>query len=174
MAILYTSDLHFGHKNVIHFDHRPFLDVDEMDRFLIQMWNHRVSKADHVYIVGDLCYRNTQPEEWYLRQLQGHKHLIVGNHDNNLLNNEAALSYLESVDQMLYFNDNGRYVHICHYPMADWNHMHSGSYHVFGHIHSIKSDVSEYMAKQERALNAGCMINGYAPASLNEMIRMQK
>ena len=27
---LYTSDLHFGHANVIRFDHRPFLDVDEM------------------------------------------------------------------------------------------------------------------------------------------------
>ena len=25
---LYISDLHFGHKNVILFDHRPFSDVD--------------------------------------------------------------------------------------------------------------------------------------------------
>ena len=28
---LYISDLHFGHKNVILFDHRPFSDVDTMD-----------------------------------------------------------------------------------------------------------------------------------------------
>ena len=28
---LYTSDLHFGHKNVIQFDHRPFSNVEEMD-----------------------------------------------------------------------------------------------------------------------------------------------
>lgn len=28
---LYISDLHFGHKNVIGFDHRPFIDTDEMD-----------------------------------------------------------------------------------------------------------------------------------------------
>ena len=25
---LYTSDLHFGHKNVMLFDHRPFADVE--------------------------------------------------------------------------------------------------------------------------------------------------
>ena len=28
----YTSDLHFGHKNVLKFDKRPFSDVEEMDR----------------------------------------------------------------------------------------------------------------------------------------------
>ena len=27
---LYISDLHFGHKNVILFEHRPFSDVDTM------------------------------------------------------------------------------------------------------------------------------------------------
>ena len=28
---LYISDLHFGHKNVILFEHRQFSDVDTMD-----------------------------------------------------------------------------------------------------------------------------------------------
>ena len=36
---LYISDLHLGHANVIKFDGRPFADVDEMDRMLIEMWN---------------------------------------------------------------------------------------------------------------------------------------
>jgi calcineurin-like phosphoesterase family protein len=39
---LYISDLHFGHKNVIAFDHRPFLDADEMDLTMIELWNARV------------------------------------------------------------------------------------------------------------------------------------
>ena len=41
---LYISDLHFGHKNVILFEHRPFSDVDTMDHCLIQLWNSRVSE----------------------------------------------------------------------------------------------------------------------------------
>ncbi|MCR5625250.1 MAG: hypothetical protein K6G11_08430 [Lachnospiraceae bacterium] len=56
--ILYTSDLHFGHANVVGFDHRPFADRDEMDHVLIELWNGRVQPNDTVYIVGDLCYRS--------------------------------------------------------------------------------------------------------------------
>ena len=74
---LYISDLHFGHKDIINFDHRPFRDVDEMDRCLIKLWNSRVQKNDDIYIVGDFACDNEKPEQWYLRQLRGNKHLIV-------------------------------------------------------------------------------------------------
>lgn len=47
---LYISDLHFGHKAVVDFDHRPFSEVEEMDAVLIQLWNSRVTKNDQVYI----------------------------------------------------------------------------------------------------------------------------
>ena len=85
---LYISDTHFGHRNVINFDNRPFLDVDEMDRILIKLWNSRVAPDDNVYIVGDFAYQNEKPEEWYLKYLRGHKHLIIGNHDSKLLANK--------------------------------------------------------------------------------------
>ena len=45
---LYISDLHFGHTNIIRFDHRPFADVEEMDWMLINFWNNRVQPEDHV------------------------------------------------------------------------------------------------------------------------------
>ena len=65
---LYISDLHFGHKNVILFEHRPFSDVDTMDHCLIQLWNSRVSADDDVYIVGDFCYLSGRTPDWYLRR----------------------------------------------------------------------------------------------------------
>ena len=45
---LYISDTHFGHANVIKFDHRPFADVDDMDQCMIKLWNTRVSTDDDV------------------------------------------------------------------------------------------------------------------------------
>lgn len=102
---LYISDLHFGHKNVIIYDHRPFAGVDEMDHVLIELWNARVCNDDHVYIVGDLCYKNDHPEQWYLRQLKGRKHLVIGNHDNRLLKNDEAMAYFGSVDSLVRITD---------------------------------------------------------------------
>lgn len=45
---LYTSDLHFGHKNVIQFDHRPFSNVEEMDAFIMQRSLRTVSMKEYV------------------------------------------------------------------------------------------------------------------------------
>lgn len=168
---LYISDLHFGHRNVINFDNRPFLDAEEMDQTLIQLWNSRVGAEDNVYIVGDFCYRNDKAAEWYLRQLKGHKHLIIGNHDGATLKNEKAMAYFESVDKMMHVSDDGRQICLCHFPIAEWNGYHRGSWHIYGHIHNSRSETYEFMKTKERALNAAACINNYTPASMNELIR---
>ena len=38
-SIWFTSDTHFGHKEIIRFTGRPFASVEEMDRELIRRWN---------------------------------------------------------------------------------------------------------------------------------------
>ena len=172
---LYISDLHFGHSNCISFDHRPFADRDEMDHCLIEFWNSRVNKDDNVYIVGDFAYRADKDEAWYLRQLRGHMHLIVGNHDGKLLQNEEAMRYIESVDKMMHVTDNlnGENIEIClcHFPIISWNKKEHGSWHIYGHIHNKKDDEAhKIMAGFDHALNAGCMINNYTPASIRELI----
>lgn len=172
---LYTSDLHFGHKNVIAFDHRPFADVDEMDNFILKCWNSRVQSDDTVYILGDICYHSEKGPEWYLRRLKGRKILVLGNHDTKILKNKTALSYFEVVDNMMQITDDDKnQLCLCHYPIAEWNGFFHNVCHIYGHIHNKKAETYEIMKTRERALNAGCMINNYAPASLNELIRNNK
>ena len=111
----YIGDLHFGHANVIGFDNRPFSDVDEMDRGLIENWNSRITKNDQVYILGDVAFHNEKPYSWYLSQLKGQKHLIVGNHDGKLLKDSEALGYFVSVDHYLELADEGKRIILCPY-----------------------------------------------------------
>lgn len=168
---LYISDLHFGHKNVIRFDHRPFADVGEMDRTLVYLWNSRVSPEDDVYIVGDFCYKSEHSPDWYLRQLRGHKHLIVGNHDKVTLDCREAVKYLESVDKMQHVTDGDKQICLCHYPLAEWYKSRHGSWLIYGHIHAARDEVYDFMLTREHALNAAACINNYTPASVNELIR---
>ena len=171
---LYISDLHFGHANVIKFDQRPFADRDEMDHSMIQLWNSRVSADDDVYIVGDFCHKSDKSPDWYVRQLRGHKHLIVGNHDRVTLNCENAAKYLESIEKMMHVTDGDKQICLCHYPIGDWYKSRHGSWHIYGHIHADKGDVYQLMKTKEHALNAAACINHYIPASINDLIRNNK
>ncbi len=171
---LYISDTHFGHRNVIKFDHRPFADIADMDNVMIRLWNSRVQHDDHVYIIGDFAYRNEKAAEWYLQKLKGHKHLVIGNHDGHTLNNPAAMKYFESVDKMMHVTDGDKQICLCHFPLAEWNKSRHGSWHIFGHIHGSTDDIYEFMKTRERALNAGACINNFTPSSINELIRNNK
>lgn len=168
---LYISDVHFGHKSVIDFDDRPFADVDEMDDALIHNWNEKVQKNDDVYIIGDFAFRNEKPEEWYLRQLKGRKHLIVGNHDVKLLKNLAAISYFESIDMMKHVSDRKKQICLCHFPICEWSGYYKGHWHIYGHIHKRREEAYQIMSQKEKALNAACAINHYAPATFEELIQ---
>lgn len=168
---LYIADLHFGHRNAITFDHRPFADCDEMDMAMIQLWNSRVAPDDHVYIIGDFAHRSEKDEAWYLQKLRGHKHLVIGNHDGKLLQNEKAMAYFESVDKMMDIKDGEELIVLCHYPMVEWYKSRHGSWLIYGHIHGNMDETWQIMRGIDHTLNAGACINNYTPASLKELIR---
>ena len=80
--IFFISDLHFGHKDVIPFDHRPFKDVHEMEAEMIRRWNNKVSQGDHVFVIGDMFGGvTTAHAAEIVRALNGRIHLVRGNHD---------------------------------------------------------------------------------------------
>lgn len=138
---------------------------------LIQLWNSRVTKNDQVYILGDFAFHNKKPYSWYLKQLRGQKHLVIGNHDKKLLKDAEAMSYFVSVDNYLEVTDCQSRIILSHYPIAEWNNFHHGSYLIYGHIHNRTDEAYQYMKQFDRALNAGACINNYTPSSLNELVR---
>ncbi len=74
------------------------------------------------------------------------------------------------MDKMLFVQDSGERIVLCHFPIAEWNGFHKGAYHIYGHIHNRRNGAYQYMRTLERALNAGCMLNGYEPVTFRELI----
>ena len=168
--ILFTSDLHFGHRNIIRHCNRPFYSVEEMDEFLIDKWNRKVGKNDTVYVLGDLMFRNEKPPEEYLRRLKGKKHLFTVNHDRDWVKKCALSDWFESVNRLDFISDGKRQMALCHFPMMSWPHM-TRCYMVHGHIHN--DTTAEYwplIQKNPLMLNAGVDINGFEPVTFEEMV----
>lgn len=81
MAILLSSDEHFGHTNVLtHGPGRPFASIEEHDEALIENWNRAAKTSDTVIIVGDFTLSVTAMER-VVPRLNGRKILYAGNHD---------------------------------------------------------------------------------------------
>ncbi len=166
--LFFIADTHFGHGAVIDLCRRPFKSVKEMDSFMIERWNERVSGNDTVYIVGDLFYKHKDPEK-ILKQLKGRKRLVVGNHDGGWLKRLDASRYFLSVDHFIEVSDGKHSLVLCHYPLMCWKHE-LKSYMVHGHIHNnIPLPYRSVIKNNPRLLNAGADINGFEPVTFEQM-----
>jgi calcineurin-like phosphoesterase family protein len=177
----YISDLHFGHKNIIRYDNRPFKTTEEMDNALIENWNKVVSNEDTVYILGDISWHDDYKTAEIFRQLKGTKILIKGNHDNIKRDSELAKCFARIQDYAELYLDKKNKVVMSHYPMPFWNGQFRDTVHLYGHVHNshqwniVESWMSEARALQDipmRAYNVGCMMDymNYTPRTLDEII----
>lgn len=84
MKTWFTADQHFGHTRILYFEAQNrghFEDVRDMDEFMIQAWNSVVSKDDVVYHLGDFALAPKNRKKEIIKQLNGYKIAIRGNHD---------------------------------------------------------------------------------------------
>lgn len=153
---------------------RPFDNIDDMNKTIIDRWNQKVHKNDHVYILGDMFFRCEDPEA-ILRVLKGKKHLIVSNHYGWAKRAELQ-KYFVSIDNYLEFSDGQNYLILSHYPMLSYHReSRENTYMIHGHIHAdTNADFFPLLAKRERILNAGVDLNEYAPVTLEELLLNNK
>ena len=172
--ILFASDLHFGHKNIVDLCKRPFVDVDAMDAVLIDNWNRKVKKNDIVYLTGDVVW-DKKKVAYYMEQLSGKKILVAGNHDSTWIKREECQKYFEEIVPYLEVHLNGHPITMCHYPMLEWRSSREESkrklgYLIHGHIHNRIADEYRQLFLQFNALNAGVDVNDFAPVTFDELV----
>ena len=169
----YTSDLHFGHKNIIKLCNRPFNTIEEMDETLIANWNKKVHKNDVVYILGDVVWKK-KLVPYYMDRLKGKKILIAGNHDE-WVKDPATHASFDNVIRYLEINLDGHPITMCHYPMLEWRASRKEGerklgYLIHGHIHNRVSEEYRALYLKHNAFNAGIDVNGFAPVTFSELV----
>ena len=80
MNTFVVADWYLG-EHRFHLLRRPFERQDEMVSQLIKNHNEKVHTSDLVYVVGDVCYREAPEYLHFVKQFNGRKILIRGNHD---------------------------------------------------------------------------------------------
>lgn len=131
-----------------------------MNEEMIQRHNARVSPGDEVFMLGDFALK-MQPNDvnHVISRLNGHKHLIVGNHDTK---NVKKYRGFASVQPYLEKRIDGIKVCMMHFPILAWNRKHYGSFHLHGHSHG-KQNYPGNPYLLGRAMDVGVDTNQFRP-----------
>ena len=176
------GDTHFGHKNALSFDSRPFKTIEEHDAALIENHNRAVGLTDDVWYLGDFSWHNATKTLEILDQLNGTKHLIIGNHDGRLLKNrDIQKRFAEITDYKELDIGNGKCLVLCHYPIPCFKNHFYGWIHFYAHVHSSFEDNMMLRCRYEmeelydtpcEMYNVGTMMPwmDYTPRMIDEVI----
>lgn len=130
MTLYLTSDLHINHgehvdgerTGILKFTDRPWADTNEMNAAIRDNWNAVVRQNDDIWVLGDFAFStSTFDLEGYFASLNGHKHLVIGNHDEK--NKKVLALPWESQSSLHTLRHNGLRAEMCHYPLASWKNM---------------------------------------------------
>lgn len=109
------SDLHIGHDRDFVWAKRGFSNVQEHNETLIRNIRQCVGENDEFFILGDLTLGDLDAAATYLRQIPGHVHVILGNHDT-----ERRIEFYQSLGWDVQFATRIRWkkyhFYLSHYP----------------------------------------------------------
>jgi calcineurin-like phosphoesterase family protein len=173
-TIFFTSDHHFCHSNIIDFCNRPFENVEEMNRVLIDRWNEKVMPDDEVYYLGDFFISKDNNEiAEILQSLNGTIYLIAGNHEGHALNHRRRFKWIKDYYELKVKDPdckNGvQRIILFHYAMRVWRGDSRGNWHLYGHSHGNLSD------KEDRlSIDVGVDCHNFYPLSYDEVKAIMK
>lgn len=177
MTTFFTSDHHFGHRNILRYCSRPFDHVDQMDEELIARWNATIGDDDEVYHLGDFTLKTRGFARRIFARLRGHIRVLglPWHHDNGWVPATAGPSsfttasghvveILPALLAMKLEDASGtpRIITLSHYPLAEWEAGHHGGWHLHGHSHGQHRGPGS-------KLDVGVDCHDYTPVSLEQL-----
>lgn len=193
MNIFFTSDTHYGHKNIVKGTStwtdnggihgaqstRDFDTVAEHNLALVDSINQMVKEDDVLYHLGDWSFGGHENIKLFRDQLKCKNiHLILGNHDQWIEPlNSPYRALFASVNQRLQFSlkidatksgKMGRQgFFLSHYSHQVWDKSNHGCIHLFGHSHGSLKGIG-------KSMDVGVDTNNLYPYHLDEILDIMK
>lgn len=170
----FLSDTHFFHHNILKFTNtdgqliRPGFDsIWEMNARIRDNWNAVVKPQDKVYHLGDVlcgCKEDNTALE-FLKTLNGHKRLYLGNHDRTKM---RAYQVFEKIE--LWSGGNFKpFGFVCSHIPLRLDQFRDGEVNVHGHIHqNLVVDDNGWV--DSNYFNVCVEHTDYKPVHLDEII----
>lgn len=164
------SDTHFLHKNILTFTDNEgslirgarFASVEDMDNYMLEMWNSVVKPGDIVYHLGDVMMGSKEDFAKFWPKFNGQKRLVVGNHDD--IKYLSSGNFFGKVQMWRQFPEFG--LIMTHVPMHEsgmWDYRNDRQLvNVHGHIHHHKSPTDRHVNVSVEAIN-------YTPVHIEEL-----
>lgn len=169
--LFFTSDTHFGHRNIIKYCQRPFSCIEEMNDALIANWNRVVGKDDIIFHLGDFAMGGSAEWSRLLQKLNGKIYLILGNHDLKTIG--AGFSRLEGVAMQMLINVKGQIIYLNHYPFLCYGGAYRNTWQLYGHVHTCHAnrglDVPRLKMLMPMQYDVGVDNNNYRPVSFEQV-----
>ncbi len=159
MNTFVVADHHLG-EDRFELMGRPFATKNQHIRHLIAEHNMMVHPNDIVYMNGDVCYQKSPESLPFIKQFNGRKILIRGNHDR-IFTDEQLAPYFEEIvpeGEGIEIDIEGIPCYITHYPTKSKK----DRFNLIGHIHSA-------FKYQLNMFNVGVDVNGFRPVNLNKI-----
>lgn len=172
------SDTHFNHKNIIKYCNRPFKDVEEMNKVLIENWNNIVTEYDTIFHLGDVALTNESEMKELIPKLKGEKILIRGNHDKKSIEFFKNVGFYAVIDESIKLK---KYKFILsHTPLPDTK-ISKGYINVHGHIHNNplhqinpttkEMEYPKELYSEKLHINVSADVIEFKPISLEEILK---
>jgi calcineurin-like phosphoesterase family protein len=197
---LFTSDTHWGHINIIQYCSRPWVlpsadlckrcgfgrldwaddhgalcvhpDIIAHDQALVYNWNSVVGPDDVVFHLGDVAFGSLGDTAKVLSLLNGHKRLIMGNHDRHTKKAYREAGF-EEVSREYSLNIDGFRLKLIHDPKRAED-LWAYDAVLCGHVHERwrerQVEATRWNEKKVlRVINVGVDVRRYRPVTLEEL-----
>lgn len=165
--LFFTADHHFGHENIIKYCNRPFTDARHMNQKMIRNWNDTVPGDGIVYHLGDLCLGDTDEAVEYIKLLNGTIRIlsVPWHHDRRWIPDFASILPVYFLGPEAVIQVGSQFIHLSHYPLAEWDRKHYGSWHLHGHSHGNYRD-------PDGSMDVGVDLWGFQPVEYGALEKM--